>query len=167
MPFERVLYALSIPNVGETTAKRLANGVKSMAHLKEMGLEELSALQDIGPVIARNIHDFLREPVNAANIERLEAAGVQMQLSADKLAPKGDALDGKTIVISGTFARHSRDEYKEIIERQGGKNAGSISKKTSFVLAGENMGPAKREKCEKLGIPMISEEDFLSMIGEA
>ena len=167
VPFERVLYALSIPNVGETTAKRLANGVKSMAHLKEMGLEELSALQDIGPVIARNIHDFLREPVNAANIERLEAAGVQMQLSADKLAPKGDLLDGKTIVISGTFARHSRDEYKEIIERQGGKNAGSISKKTSFVLAGENMGPAKREKCEKLGIPMISEEDFLSMIGEA
>ena len=138
-----------------------------MAHLKEMGLEELSALQDIGPVIARNIHDFLREPVNAANIERLEAAGVQMQLSADKLAPKGDLLDGKTIVISGTFARHSRDEYKEIIERQGGKNAGSISKKTSFVLTGENMGPAKREKCEKLGIPMISEEDFLSMIGEA
>lgn len=167
VPFERVLYALSIPNIGETTAKRLANGVKSMAHLKEMGLEELSALQDIGPVIARNIHDFLREPVNAANIERLEAAGVQMQLSADKLAPKGDLLDGKTIVISGTFARHSRDEYKEIIERQGGKNAGSISKKTSFVLAGENMGPAKREKCEKLGIPMISEEDFLSMIGEA
>ena len=167
VPFERVLYALSIPNVGETTAKRLANGVKSMAHLKEMGLEELSALQDIGPVIARNIHDFLREPVNADNIERLEAAGVQMQLSADKLAPKGDLLDGKTIVISGTFARHSRDEYKEIIERQGGKNAGSISKKTSFVLAGENMGPAKREKCEKLGIPMISEEDFLSMIGEA
>ena len=167
VPFERVLYALSIPNVGETTAKRLANGVKSMAHLKEMGLGELSALQDIGPVIARNIHDFLREPVNADNIERLEAAGVQMQLSADKLAPKGDLLDGKTIVISGTFARHSRDEYKEIIERQGGKNAGSISKKTSFVLAGENMGPAKREKCEKLGIPMISEEDFLSMIGEA
>ena len=167
VPFERVLYALSIPNVGETTAKRLANGVKSMAHLKEMGLEELSALQDIGPVIARNIHDFLREPVNADNIERLEAAGVQMQLSADKLAPKGDALDGKTIVISGTFARHSRDEYKEIIERQGGKNAGSISKKTSFVLAGENMGPAKREKCEKLGIPMIPEEDFLSMVGEA
>lgn len=167
VPFERVLYALSIPNVGETTAKRLANGVKSMAHLKEMGLEELSALQDIGPVIARNIHDFLREPVNADNIERLEAAGVQMQLSADKLAPKGDLLDDKTIVISGTFARHSRDEYKEIIERQGGKNAGSISKKTSFVLAGENMGPAKREKCEKLGIPMISEEDFLSMIGEA
>ena len=166
VPFERVLYALSIPNVGETTAKRLANGVKSMAHLKEMGLEELSALQDIGPVIARNIHDFLREPVNAANIERLEAAGVQMQLSADKLAPKGDALDGKTIVISGTFARHSRDEYKEIIERQGGKNAGSISKKTSFVLAGENMGPAKREKCQSLGIPMIPEEDFLSMVGE-
>lgn len=87
-----------------------------------------------------------------------------MSLSEDKMSPTGDALNGKIIVISGTFVHHSRDEYKEIIEREGGKNAGSISKKTSFVLAGDNMGPAKREKCEKLGIPMISEEEFLNMI---
>ena len=166
VPFERVLYALSIPNVGETTAKRLAIGVKSMDHLLEMSVEELSALQDIGPIIAKNIYDFLREPVNAGNIDDLRAAGVQMQVSEDKLAPAGDALAGKTIVISGTFSHHSRDEYKDIIAAQGGKNAGSISKKTSFVLAGENMGPAKRDKCTQLGIPMISEDEFLRMIGE-
>lgn len=164
VPFERVLYALSIPNVGETTAKRLANGVKSMANLKEMSLESLSALQDIGPVIARNIYDFIREPVNADNIARLEQAGVQMQLSDDKMIPSGSSLSGKVIVISGTFTHHSRDEYKDIIEKEGGKNSGSISKKTSFVLAGENMGPAKRDKCTALGIPMISEDDFLEMI---
>ena len=164
VPFERLLYALSIPNVGETTAKRLAMSVKSMENLQQMTLEQLTATPDIGPVIAQNIVDFLNEPVNAANIETLKKAGVQMELSPDKLAPAGTALEGKTIVISGTFARHSRDEYKEIITREGGKNAGSISKKTSFVLAGENMGPAKREKCAQLGVPMISEEEFLAML---
>ncbi len=126
--------------------------------------EELTAVPDIGPVIAKGIYDYLRDPINLDNINRLAAAGVQMSLSAEKLAPKGDKLEGKTIVISGTFTHHSRDEYKEIIEREGGKNAGSISKKTSFVLAGENMGPAKREKCEKLAIPMITEDEFLNMI---
>ncbi len=165
VPFERVLYALSIPNVGETTAKRLANGVKTMDHLKEMTLDELSTLQDIGPIIARNIYDFIREPVNAANIDRLTEAGVRMRLSDEKMTPAGNALEGKTIVISGTFTHHSRDEYKDIIERQGGKNSGSISKKTSFVLAGENMGPSKHEKCQSLGIPMISEDEFLAMTG--
>ena len=164
VPFERVLYALSIPNVGETTAKRLALSVKSMENLQSMTLEQLTATPDIGPVIAQNIVDFLQEPVNIANIEALRKAGVQMEVSADKLAPAGDALAGKTIVISGTFAHHSRDEYKDIIAREGGKNAGSISKKTSFVLAGENMGPAKREKCQALGVPMISEDEFLEMI---
>lgn len=164
VPFERLLYALSIPNVGETTAKRLAMSVKSMENLQQMTLEQLTATPDIGPVIAQNIVDFLNEPVNAANIEALKKAGVQMELSPDKLAPAGTALEGKTIVISGTFARHSRDEYKEIITREGGKSAGSISKKTSFVLAGENMGPAKREKCAQLGVPMISEEEFLAML---
>ncbi len=164
VPFERVLYALSIPNIGETTAKRLALSVGSMSHLKEMELEELSSIQDIGPVIAQNIYDFLREPQNMANIGILTEAGVQMQLSEDRLGPTGDSLEGKTIVISGTFTHHSRDEYKDIIQREGGKNAGSISKKTSFVLAGENMGPAKRDKCEKLGIPMIGEDEFLEML---
>lgn len=164
VPFERVIYALSIPNVGETTSKRLAIGVKSMENLQNMTEEEITAVQDIGPIIAKCIYDFLRDPVNIDNITRLKAAGVQMQLSEDKLAPKGNKLEGKTIVISGVFSHHSRDEYKEIIEREGGKNAGSISKSTSFVLAGENMGPAKKEKCEKLGIPIISETQFLEML---
>ena len=164
VPFERVIYALSIPNVGETTAKRLAMGVKTMENLQKMSEEEINSVQDIGPVIAKCIYEFLRDPVNIDNIERLRIAGVQMSLSEDKLAPKGDLLQGKTIVISGTFTYHSRDEYKEIIEREGGKNAGSISKSTSFVLAGENMGPAKKDKCEKLGIPIISEDQFLKML---
>lgn len=167
VPFERVVYALSIPNVGETTAKRLALSVKSMERMQAMSEAELTAVPDVGPVIAKCICDFLREPVNASNIRRLAEAGVCMQLSADKMQPAGNLLEGKTIVISGTFSRHSRDEYKEMIESQGGKNAGSISKKTSFVLAGENMGPAKKEKCQQLGISMISEPEFLDMIGES
>lgn len=164
VPFERVLYALSIPNVGETTAKRLARTVKSMERLLEMTLEELTAIPDVGPVIAQNIYDFLREPVNMANINDLRNAGVQLELSADKMIPAGNSLTGNTIVISGTFLHHSRDEYKDIIVAHGGKNSGSISKKTTFVLAGENMGPAKHDKCTQLGIPMISEEEFLGMI---
>ena len=166
VPFERVVYALSIPNVGETTAKRLAGAVKSMERMQAMSVEELTAVPDVGPVIAQCIYDFLRVPVNASNIERLRAAGVQMQLSEEKMAPKGDALAGKTIVISGVFAHHSRDEYKDLIEREGGKNSGSISKKTSFVLAGENMGPAKLEKCQALGIPIVTEDEFLNMISQ-
>ena len=135
-----------------------------MDHLLEMTEEELNSVPDIGPVIAKCIYEFFKDPVNIRNVERLRKAGIQMSLSEDKLAPAGDALKDKTIVISGTFTHHSRDEYKDIIEKEGGKNAGSISKKTSFVLAGENMGPAKKEKCEKLGIPMISEEEFLNML---
>lgn len=164
VPFERVLYALSIPNVGETTAKRLALAVVSMDRMMEMTEEELSQIPDIGPVIAKNIYDFLREPVNADNIARLRQAGVQLAVDEAKLAPAGDALAGKTIVISGTFEHHSRDEYKDIIVREGGKNAGSISKKTSFVLAGDNMGPSKLEKCKQLGIPLVSEDEFLKLI---
>lgn len=164
VPFERVIYALSIPNVGETTAKRLARAVVSMENMQAMELEQLSSIPDIGPIIAKNIYDFLREPINMENISRLTAAGVQMKVDEDKLKPSGTSLEGKTIVISGTFAHHSRDEYKEIIMREGGKNAGSISKKTSFVLAGENMGPAKLEKCRQLGIPILSEDEFLSLI---
>ncbi len=164
VPFERVVYALSIPNVGETTAKRLAIAVGSMENLLKMSIEELTAVPDVGPIIARCIFDYLRDPICAENIARLTAAGVQMAVSEDKLQPKGDALEGKTVVISGTFAHHSRDDYKEMIEKNGGKNSGSVSKKTSFVLGGENMGPAKLEKCRALGIPVISEDEFLSMI---
>ena len=164
VPFERVVYALSIPNVGETTARRLARAVKSMERMRAMSVEELTAIQDVGPVIAQCIYDFLREPANVDIIERLTAAGLRMQLDESQMQPSGNVLEGKTIVISGTFSHHSRDEYKEIIESQGGKNSGSISKKTSFVLAGDNMGPAKLEKCEKLGIPIVGEEEFLEMI---
>ncbi len=162
--FERVLYALSIPNIGETTAKRIAHHAKNIDRLMKMSLEELTAIPDVGPIIAQCIYDFMREQINIDNIEALRRAGVQLSLSEDKLQPAGDALAGKTIVISGTFSRHSRDEYKDIIMAQGGKNSGSISKKTTFVLAGENMGPAKREKCEKLDIPLVGEEEFLSML---
>lgn len=164
VPFERVIYALSIPNVGETTAKRLAKSVRSMEDMRSMTIEELQSIQDIGPIVGQSIYDFLRDPVNIDNIERIAAAGVKMSLSEEQLAQVGNALEGKTIVISGTFTHHSRDEYKEMIERYGGKNSGSISKKTSFVLAGENMGPAKFEKCQSLGIPLVNEEEFLKML---
>lgn len=164
VPFERVVYALSIPNVGETTAKRVAKTVKSMDRLMSMNVEELQAIPDVGPVVAQCIFDFMHDPINISNISRLSDAGLQMKLSDDKMAPAGNSLEGKSIVISGTFSHHSREEYKELIEANGGKNVGSISKKTSFVLAGENMGPSKLEKCEKLGIPIISESDFLAML---
>lgn len=164
VPFERVVYALSIPNVGETTAKRLARAVGSMKNMMGMDVEQLSAIPDIGPIIARNIYDFLREPVNIRNIQDLTDAGVRMSIDEDYMQPTGNSLEGKSIVISGTFAHHSRDEYKDIIVREGGKNVGSISKKTTFVLAGENMGPAKLEKCRSLGIPIVSEDEFLSML---
>lgn len=164
VPFERVVYALSIPNVGETTAKRIAKSVKSMERMMQMSVEELQAVPDVGPIVAQCIYDFMHDPVNIDNIGRLEAAGLQMQLSEDKMVPAGNALEGKTIVISGAFVHHSREEYKEMIESHGGKNVGSISKKTSFVLAGENMGPAKLEKCTKLGIPIVSEDEFLAML---
>ena len=163
IPFERVIYALSIPNVGETTAKRLAYAVKSMENLRQMSVEELTAISDIGPIIAKSIIEFLNEPINIKNIEALTAAGVQMHLSSDKLSNSNNLLKDKVIVISGTFTHHSRDEYKDLIEKYGGKNSTSISKKTSFVLAGENMGPSKYEKCQILGIQILNEDDFLKM----
>lgn len=166
VPFERVVYALSIPGVGETTAKRVARTVKSMEHLRQMSVEELTSIPDVGPVIARGIYEFLRVESNVADIEALIAAGVTMSLSEEEMTPKGDSLAGLQIVISGTFSHHSRDEYKALIEAHGGKNVGSISRKTSFVLAGENMGPSKRAKCESLGIPLVSEDEFLKMIQE-
>ncbi|MDE6341535.1 MAG: NAD-dependent DNA ligase LigA [Muribaculaceae bacterium] len=164
VPFERVIYALSIPNVGETTSKRVAKAVKSMDRMQEMSVEQLQAIPDVGPTIAQGIFEYLRDPVAVENIERLKAAGLQMQLDEDKMQQAGTVLEGKSIVISGTFSHHSRDEYKEIIEANGGKNVGSISKKTSFVLAGDNMGPAKLEKCQKLGIPIVGEDEFLNML---
>lgn len=165
VPFERVVYALSIPYVGETTAKKVARAAGSMSRLQEMPVEQLEAIEDVGPRIARTIADFFADGQNRTMVARLAAAGVQMEVAASNLAePLSDTLAGKTFVISGVFARHSRDEYKNMIERHGGKNSGSISKKTDFVLAGENMGPAKLEKAQKLGVTIIDEDTFLKML---
>ena len=166
VPFERVVYALSIPYVGETVAKKLARSVSDIDRLMEMSLEELTAIEDIGPRIAESIIEYFAVPLNREIIERLRSAGVRMSVDKIEGATRSDALAGKSIVISGVFARHSRDEYKELIELHGGKNVASISKKTDYVLAGDNMGPSKLEKATKLGIPIIDENRFLEMIGE-
>ena len=130
-----------------------------------MLFRSLEAIEDVGPRIARTIADFFADEQNRTMVSRLAAAGVQMEVAASNLAePLSDILAGKTFVISGVFARHSRDEYKSMIERHGGKNSGSISKKTDFVLAGENMGPAKLEKAQKLGVAIIDEDKFLKML---
>lgn len=166
VPFDRVVYALSIPYVGETVAKKLARALGDIDTIMSADIELLTSIDDIGPRIAESIIEFFSADVNRQTIERLRAAGVQMAMPEDNEATRSDRLQGKTIVISGTFSHHSRDEYKELIERHGGKNSGSISKKTDYVFAGENMGPAKLEKATKLGIPIIEETQFLKMIGE-
>lgn len=167
VPFERVLYALSIPYVGETVAKKLARATGSLDRLMEMTEEQLTAIDDIGPAIARSIREYFDSPVNRDIIARLREAGVQMEVSETRAAETTNRLNGASIVISGTFVHHSRDQYKELIELNGGKNVGSISKKTDYVLAGANMGPAKLEKASKLGIPIIDEDQFLAMIGDS
>ena len=165
--FERVLYALSIPFVGETTAKKIASTAKSVDNLMAMTPEQLESIEDVGKKIAVSIAGYFASPDKCEIIERLRRAGVTLAIDEDGDAEdKTDLLAGKTFVISGVFARHSRDEYKAMIERNGGKNVGSISKKTDYVLAGENMGPAKLEKAQTLGIPIIDEDAFLAMIGQ-
>ena len=164
VPFDRVIYALSIPFVGDTVAKKVARSFPDIDRLMNATAAELAATKDIGPRIAESIVSYFAHPANRDMVERLRAAGVQMSLPEESDEGRTDRLAGKTIVISGVFARHSRDEYKEMIERNGGKNAGSISKKTDFVLAGENMGPAKREKANSLGIPLMSEDEFLALL---
>ena len=165
VPFERVVFALSIPYVGETTAKKVARAAKDIDRLMNMSTAELAAIEDVGPRIADAIRNFFTDADNLLMIERLRAAGVTMAVAEDIAAgPVSDALEGKSFVISGVFSKHSRDEYKALIEAHGGKNVGSISKKTDYVLAGENMGPAKLEKAQKLGIPIINEDTFLTMI---
>lgn len=163
IPFERVVYALSIPYVGETVAKKLARGVKNIDILMNASEDELTALDEIGPRIAASVKEYFAAPANIRIIERLKAAGLKMAI--EESDEKGsDILKDKTIVISGIFIHNSRDRYKELIEAHGGKNSGSISKKTDYVLAGDNMGPAKLEKAQKLGIPIIDEDTFLKMI---
>ncbi len=164
VPFERVLFAIGIPFVGETTAKVLARNVHTIDRLMQMTALELSSIPEIGPKIADSIVDFFANPDNVTIIERLREAGVQLCLSEEELANRTNLLEGKKIVISGVFARHSREEYKAMIEQNGGKNVSSISSATSYVFAGENMGPAKLEKARKLGIPIIGEDEFLAML---
>ncbi len=164
VPFERVIFALSIPFVGETVAKKLARSVKNIETLMSMPVGQLTALDDIGPKIAESIVGYFSVDTNRETVRRLQAAGLRMETVTVSETGNSDKLEGKTIVISGTFSLHSRDEYKEMIERNGGRNSGSISKKTDFILAGENMGPAKLEKAQKLGIVIIDENQFLEMI---
>lgn len=165
VPFERVLFAIGIRFVGETVAKILARAFKSMEVLENATLEELTAVNEIGIKIAQSIVSFFQDERSRTLVARLKEYGLKMELESDA-SVAGNALEGKTIVISGVFQHHSRDEYKALIENNGGKNSGSISAKTSFVLAGESMGPAKKEKAEQLGVPLVSEAQFLEMINE-
>lgn len=164
VPFERVVFALGIRFVGEIAAKTLARNFKSMDNLASATLDDLMKVNGVGQVIAQSVVSFFADEKNRQLIERLRAHGVQMALSEEELTAHSDTLAGQSIVISGVFTHHSRDEYKAMIERHGGKNVGSISAKTSFVLAGANMGPAKLEKAQKLGVRIMNEDEFLQLI---
>jgi DNA ligase (NAD+) len=164
VPFERVVFALGIRFVGETTARLLARHFKTIDALAAASLQDLLEVEGVGEVIAKSVMTYFRNPVTMQIVERLRGYGLQMALSEEQMSSATDKLAGKSIVISGVFAHHSRDEYKQMIEQNGGKNVGSISGKTSFILAGENMGPAKLLKAEKLGIQIVDEETFLKMI---
>ena len=164
VPFERVVYALGIRFVGETSAKLLARRFKTMEALESATLEQLTDVDGIGEVMANSIISWFRNEDNHQLLERLKGYGLQMSLSEEQLSAQSDRLAGMSIVISGVFQHHSRDEYKVLIEQHGGKNVGSISKKTSFILAGDNMGPAKLEKAERMGIRIVHEDEFLAML---
>ena len=164
VPFERVVFALGIRFVGETSARLLARHFKSMDALMNASLEELQEVEGIGEVMAKSIVGYFHNEQNRQIVERLRGYGLQFALSEEQTAAQSDRLAGQSVVISGVFQHHSRDEYKLIIEQNGGKNVGSISGKTSFILAGDNMGPSKLQKAEKLGIRIVSEDEFLEMI---
>ncbi len=164
VPFERVLFALGIRFVGETAAKKLARAFRSIDAIAAASAEQLEDVDEIGEKIAQSVIAYFAQPHNRDIVERLRQAGLQMAIGEEAEEGRTDKLAGQTIVISGVFSHHSRDEYKDIIERNGGKNTGSISSKTGFILAGENMGPAKLEKAHKLGIRIVSEDEFLDMI---
>ena len=164
VPFERVLFALGIRFVGETVAKKIAKSFNDIDELKNANLEKLINIDEIGEKIAQSILTYFANPLNRELIERLKSTGLQLYRREEDLSGYTDKLAGQSIVISGVFTHHSRDEYKELIEKNGGKNVGSISAKTSFILAGENMGPAKLEKAHKLGIKLMSEDEFLTLI---
>ena len=164
VPFERVVFALGIRFVGEIAAKALARHFKTMDALAHATLDEMLQINGIGTVIAESVIRYFQDEANCGLVRRLREKGVRMELTEEEMSGHSDKLAGQSIVVSGVFSLHSRDEYKALIERHGGKNVGSISSKTSFVLAGANMGPAKLEKATKLGIPILSEEDFLKRI---
>ena len=166
VPYERVLFALGIRFVGETVAKKVAKAFRSIDALATATLDELIHVDEIGEKIAQSILLYFSNEQNRMLVERLRQAGLKLEADEEDLSGHTDRLQGKSIVISGVFALHSRDEYKDLIEKHGGKNVGSISKKTSFILAGDNMGPSKLEKAQKLGIPIVDENEFLSMIAE-
>ncbi len=164
VPFERVVFALGIRFVGETSARLIARRLGNIDALMNASLSTLMQIDGVGEVIANSILSYFCNPTNREIVERLRACGLQMSIVSDEAAPASNVLEGKSIVISGVFQHHSRDEYKALIERHGGKNVGSISGKTSFILAGENMGPSKLEKAEKLGVAIVDEDTFLKMI---
>lgn len=165
IPFERVVFALGIRFVGETVARKLATAFKNIEKLETASYEELIAVDEIGDRIAQSVLRYFADARNVEMLDRLKSYGLQMSLSEEKLQAAGDRLKGLSIVISGTFSKFSRDEYKAMIEQNGGKNTGSVSAKTSFILAGENMGPEKLKKAESLGVKLINEDEFLSMLG--
>lgn len=164
VPFERLLFALGIRFVGATVAKRLARAFVSMDALMAASLDELMAVDEIGERIAASVREFFSKESNVELVSRLRSAGLKFVAEEEEVLDRTEILKGKSIVISGVFTHHSRDEYKAMIEKNGGKNAGSVSKSTSFILAGENMGPSKLEKAEKLGVPLVSEDEFLAML---
>lgn len=164
VPFERVLFALGIRFVGETSARLIARKFTSIEMLKSATIEQLMRVDGVGEVIAQSIKAYFLNEKNVEIVSQLEAMGVQMAIKEDETKPTSTLLQDLSIVISGVFTHHSRDEYKAIIEQHGGKNVGSISSKTSFILAGNNMGPSKLQKAEKLGIKIVNEEEFLSML---
>lgn len=164
VPFERVLFALGIRYVGETVAKRLAFAFHTMEQLRQADVEQLTGVDEIGERIARSVVAYFADEKNRLLVERLAEYGLQMSVADETIANRSDKLNGLSIVISGTFSLHSRDEYKAMIEQNGGKNSGSVSGKTDYILAGDNMGPAKLEKAAKLGVKVINEEEFLKML---
>lgn len=164
VPFERVLYAIGIRHVGETTAKKITKKVKNLERLMRMNKEELLTIDEVGEIIADSIISYFSQTDNQQIIQRLKNTGLQFEINEAQMQNGSDKLKDKTIVISGVFTKHSREQYKDLIELHGGKNSGSISKKTSFVLAGDNMGPEKLKKAESLGVKIVNEDEFLQMI---
>ena len=164
VPFERVLFALGIRFVGATVAKRLARAFKNIDNLMNASFDELVAVDEIGERIATTVTQFFANEGNRELVLRLKEYGLCFEVSEEEAQQHSDILNGQSIVISGVFTHHSRDEYKEMIERNGGKNVGSVSKSTSFILMGENMGPAKLEKAQKMGVRLVTEDEFLQML---